>query len=432
MAASPSSSIAHRSTNGSTTRRRDSAGPDDTHVADKDPRRRNANKAGFAPIDVPIKELRDLIPAHYFERSAFWSSLWLLHDLVIAGTLFYGALHIDAIATVLPAGTSPAVVEAARWALWAAYWVAQGVACTGIWVLAHECGHQAYSASKAVNNSVGYVLHSLLLVPYHSWRITHSTHHKSTNHLERDQVFVPPTLEETLAGNGAAKKRFTSSEYHHGHESLLQESPLMSLVGVIVMLTFGWPAYIIKNVSGQEYPAYGWASHFFPTSPFFEKRDYADIVLSDIGVFATLGALGYASSVFGLAAIVKFYVIPYLFVNMWLVLITYLQHTHEDLPHYTPAAFTFLRGAVATVDRDYGILNYFFHNIADSHVVHHLFSNMPHYYAIKATPIIREALTKAGHYHQDTTPIATALWNTWRACKYVEPVDNRDVLWYNN
>lgn len=33
-----------------------------------------------------------------------------------------------------------------------------------------------------------------------------------------------------------------------------------------------------------------------------------------------------------------------------------------------------LRGALATVDRSYGILNYFHHHIADTHVAHHLFS----------------------------------------------------------
>lgn len=33
-----------------------------------------------------------------------------------------------------------------------------------------------------------------------------------------------------------------------------------------------------------------------------------------------------------------------------------------------------LRGALSTVDRSYGILDYFHHHIADTHVAHHLFS----------------------------------------------------------
>ena len=36
-------------------------------------------------------------------------------------------------------------------------------------MIAHECGHQAFSKWQSVNDGVGLVLHSLLLVPYYSW-----------------------------------------------------------------------------------------------------------------------------------------------------------------------------------------------------------------------------------------------------------------------
>ena len=61
---------------------------------------------------------------------------------------------------------------------------------TGLWVLAHECGHQAFSDYKWVNNAVGMVLHSALLVPYHAWRISHGNHHKNTCSMEDDEVGV--------------------------------------------------------------------------------------------------------------------------------------------------------------------------------------------------------------------------------------------------
>lgn len=60
----------------------------------------------------------------------------------------------------------------------------------------HEAGHQAYSSSKTINNAVGWVLHSALLVPYHSWRISHGRHHAATGHLTRDEVFVPRTRKQ--------------------------------------------------------------------------------------------------------------------------------------------------------------------------------------------------------------------------------------------
>ncbi len=66
----------------------------------------------------------------------------------------------------------------------------QGCIMTGIWVLAHECGHGGFSASKAVNDVVGTIFHSLLLVPYHPWRITHARHHKNTGSCEVSQSVI--------------------------------------------------------------------------------------------------------------------------------------------------------------------------------------------------------------------------------------------------
>ena len=79
--------------------------------------------------------------------------------------------------------------------------------------------------------------------------------------------------------------------------------------------------------------------------------------------------------------VLQVYFMPYLIVNMWLVMITLLQHTHPSLPHFNDAEWEWLRGALSTVDRSYGLLDVVFHHIADTHVCHHLFSTMPHYHA---------------------------------------------------
>ena len=62
-------------------------------------------------------------------------------------------------------------------------------------------------------------------------------------------------------------------------------------------------------------------------------------------------------------------------------MITLLQHTHPKLAHYGDEEWDWLRGALATVDRSFGILDFFHHHIADTHVCHHLFSTIPHYHA---------------------------------------------------
>ena len=47
-----------------------------------------------------------------------------------------------------------------RFVLWSLYGFAAGLVATGLWVIAHECGHQAFSESKIINNTVGWVLHT--------------------------------------------------------------------------------------------------------------------------------------------------------------------------------------------------------------------------------------------------------------------------------
>jgi fatty acid desaturase len=79
----------------------------------------------------------------------------------------------------------------------------------------------------------------------------------------------------------------------------------------------------------------------------------AGIVLSDLGIAAVVYALYKAGLTFGWAWLVKSYVVPYLIVNFWLVTITFLQHTHPNLPHYEDEEWDWLRGALATVDRRY-------------------------------------------------------------------------------
>jgi omega-6 fatty acid desaturase (delta-12 desaturase) len=111
------------------------------------------------------------------------------------------------------------------------------------------------------------------------------------------------------------------------------------------------------------------------------------------------------------------------------VLITYLQHTDTYIPHFRDSEFDWLRGAMATVDRSYGwLLDTVFHHIADTHVVHHLFFDMPFYHAQEATAALAEKLGR--YYLKDDTPISVALWNNFKACKFVG--DESVAVWHDN
>lgn len=136
-----------------------------------------------APPPFKVSDLRGAIPKHCFRRSAFWGFAYTARDLALIAACVYCATFID------KAGLStPATVG-----LWALYTYVCGCFMTGIWVLAHECGHGAFSDYGLLNDAVGTVLHSSLLVPYHAWRISHANHHKFTASIEHDEVFVPRT-----------------------------------------------------------------------------------------------------------------------------------------------------------------------------------------------------------------------------------------------
>ena len=357
------------------------------------------------PTDTPdftVGQLRKTIPPHCFKRSAWKSFSYLFMDFFMIGCLYLASTQIDA------APVSPLV----RWlVLWPLYWFFQGAVATGVWVIAHECGHQAFSEYQSINDSVGLILHSLLLVPYYSWKHSHRRHHSNTNSVAKDEVFVPQVRQEQ----------------HEGFE-WEQLGPIRAF-RLLITLTMGWPLYLFLNVASRPYPDHWLVNHFDPWSPIFSKRERIEVFVSDVALAAVGYGLIAAGQTWGWGWLVKTYVVPYLIVNFWLVMITLLQHTHPSLPHYTDEEWDWLRGALATVDRNYGwLLNTLHHHIADTHVTHHLFSQLPHYHAQEATEALKPVLGK--YYQRDERFIFKALWQDWNACRYVAPdAAGNGVLW---
>jgi len=371
------------------------------------------------PTEKPpftIKDIRQAIPEHCFKRSYITSFRYLLVDLTVVAFLFYITNFIESGVTDHAFGRWAPVL---RSALWVAYWIVQGSVMTGLWVIGHECGHGGFSDSELVNDIVGFSVHSALLVPYFSWKTSHRRHHSNTANVAKDEVFVPP-LRDSRAHDEVDDSIFTAVK-----ESLLR------CFHIVIMLTLGWPLYLSLNATGREYPKGHAVNHFSPSSPIFTSpKERQQVILSDFGLISMIGLLTWLSYHYTFLWLVKVYLVPYLIVNLFLVLITFLQHTDYVVPHYSDAEWDWVRGALATVDRDYGILNIFHHHIADTHVVHHLFSGMPHYNAQEATEAVKPLLKE--YYRYDSTPITTALWRNF-ACHYVQPDPDKPesgIFWF--
>ena len=347
------------------------------------------------PAAIPTTaEVKAAIPAECFERNLAKSLAYAAFSVGL--TLITGALALAFIP--LEWAWAPA---------WVAYGYVNGTIAVGVWVLAHECGHRAFAPTTRVQDAVGFVMHSALLVPYFSWQRSHAIHHGKTNHLVDGETHVPKRL-DTSRGQRTLRVRNRIGVGTHG------------LFTVVSRLTFGWPLYLLFGMTGGS--SRGLTNHFWPGRPFsaalFPNRWKTKVYWSALGVIAMLGVLAAWAAIRGPLEVLAVYFGPYIVVNGWLVLYTWLQHTDEDVPHYDEDDWSFVRGAFCSVDRPYGpIADFLHHRIGSTHVAHHLDAKIPHYNARKATAAIREAFPEL--YRYNPAPIRRALWDVATKCHVV-------------
>jgi omega-6 fatty acid desaturase (delta-12 desaturase) len=269
----------------------------------------------FKVPDFTIKDIRDAIPKHCYERSAIRSLSYVARDCLYLAVTFY----------VFNKFVTPEYIESKpiRAGLWALYTFLQGLFGTGLWVLAHECGHGAFSPSQKLNNFVGWILHSALLVPYFSWQLSHSKHHKATGNMARDMVFLPRTREQQATRLGRMV---------HELGELTEETPIYTFIHLVGQQTIGWWNYLLTNVTGhnnherqregrgkgKKNGLGGGVNHFDPRSPIFDNRDAPYILLSDLGLAITISVLVYLGKTFGWSNMLVWYFFPYMWVNHWL------------------------------------------------------------------------------------------------------------------
>jgi len=379
----------------------------------------------YNPLDpkapaLPSKgEIKAVIPKECFERSYVHSMYFVARDTALAVGCAY--IAYQTLSTDLP--SNPLSADALTWFLgWNTYAFWMGCILTGHWVLAHECGHGAFSPSQTWNDIVGFIVHQFLLVPYFAWQYTHAKHHRRTNHLTDGESHVPSTGAE----NGLGPNNERESFYAVLHEAMGDGA--FAAWQVWSHLAIGWPLYLLglastgkRDHKGQ--PLAGRiADHFRTDSPMFPGKVSTKIGMSTSGVILQIAALAYLMlpSQLGPMPVILWYWNPYFFVNAWLVLYTWLQHNDPTVPHYGEGEWTWVRGALSTIDRPYGIFDFFHHRIGSTHVAHHLFHEMPHYNALEATHALKAYLEPKGLYNYDPTPWYKAMWRIGKTCHYVE------------
>lgn len=101
-----------------------------------------------APPPFSAADIRRAIPPALFERSALLGFVHLARDLVVIAALVAANAFVQT-------SEAPLTVKAVCWLLYAFFAGSYGF---GVWIIAHECGHQAFSDYRALNDALGFVL----------------------------------------------------------------------------------------------------------------------------------------------------------------------------------------------------------------------------------------------------------------------------------
>ena len=388
----------------------------------------NGKALSLNPEDFPLaKDIRAVIPEDCFEPETEKSLGYL--SVSILGTALCTAIGVNMLSVFNPDSL---------WTLpiWTAYSAVTGTVAMGLWVLAHECGHGAFSKNKQLQDAVGYIIHSIMLVPYYSWQRSHAVHHQYTNHMELGETHVPEPISAEDDGSFAGRAALVNAL---GKEDGLKA---WGVIQGFLHLIVGWPAYLMIGATGG--PARGMTNHYYAdplTTPDQPKKELfpgnwkEKVYKSDIGIAAVLGIVAAWTACNGVGQMMALYGGPLIVVNAWLVAYTWLQHTDVDVPHFGEDDHNFVKGALHTIDRPYdkldpwGAIDFLHHKIGTTHVAHHFDSSIPHYKAQAATDAIKEKFPEL--YLYDPTPIPEALWRVCKGCTAVEKRGDRWV-WKND
>jgi len=356
---------------------------------------------------IPFNELTKLITKKLFERHLATSMYYLMVDLLICvfcQTLYHNTIH----------KLDNSLQSMVCWPIILAFDIAFiwlcGTCELGLWVAAHECGHHAFSDHLMLNDFIGFTLHSYLLAPYFSWQYSHSVHHSRNRHIDMDETHNPKII---LPNQKIKQNRFW--------------------IRKIFALTFGWYVYLGIGFSGAKVNRAGQKirihSHFYQSDLFPREYPSWKIYISNVGMLITLAGIYYYAQTYGWWEAFRKFIGPRLVTNYWLIFITTIQHSHKTKTKYLDdSKWSWYKGAIRTIDYDYGgkrslllritgrVFDFISLSITSTHVCHHLFSKMPHYNCVRATPIIKKALGR--HYKQ---PDSSATASFFRVYNWAYP-----------
>ncbi|KAI0064140.1 hypothetical protein BV25DRAFT_1914787 [Artomyces pyxidatus] len=329
-------------------------------------------KDPLLPTRWTAQQIKQAIKPELFHRSTTVALSYLVRDIFMACIMAYGVYTLDGLVLMhFEADPSTRILgQVIRTLIWATYSWFQGLNVTGIWLLGHECVHGAFSSSRWICDVVGFTIHTSLGTPYFSWKHAHTMHHQ----LHADNIH------SSEHGDAQARTEELWEAIEHSPISLLPSFAIQQIreLGTLFLSCFS------SKVESQ--------------LVLFDYKHRLMTLLTDIGFAGLAYLLVLAVARFGALTVAGIYGVPWLIVSGWIGVATLIGHR-------APGA-----GVLSTIDHD--LLGwqgkFFLHNMAQCHLVHHLFPNMPFYNAPEATEQVRQLL--GSDYPTSDAPIIELLW----------------------
>lgn len=248
-----------------------------------------------------------------------------------------------------------------------AMWLVYGWVLVGLFVLGHDCGHQAFSRRRWVNEVVGHLCMAPLFNSYQTWRLTHDHHHGHTQ-LKGQEVDWSSNL-------------VTADEL----ERLTWRDGFWTRLGYA--LPFGLFVWIVYNTVRRA------LSVKKMLRPEVAERAKAQLRLSNLILLTVLvaiyaGLIGYT----GIWGFIKYHGMPSTIALLTGALLITIQHANAQSIIYDGDGWTPVRGQLAsTFDvRFPRVLEWLWCNI-NLHVPHHICPTVPWYKLPRAGAVLSAA-----------------------------------------
>lgn len=299
-----------------------------------------------------LKAFKNTFSHEVFKISA-WRSWW-------------GVTRAIAAFVLIPYLISMIAFEASWQLLWQIplllfLWVCHGSAMVGLIILAHDCGHYAFSKSRRVCHAVGHLMTSFVMVGFHNWQISHNHHHAYSQMRKMDTDWP--------------EKMVTADEY----SALSWFDKFYILVGYTS--PFGLVVGFLAGNFRRTFLALG-----YPQIP-INKKQKRRLFFSTTLMLLCSGSLQIALLYYtGWLGLIKYYWGGAACGFVLGSLITQVQHTNADTLVFDKEAWTPFRGHVVCT------FNVFFPRLIEFlafdfnyHIAHHISPLIPWYHLRQAT-----------------------------------------------